>query len=292
MEIYQLKYFQIVGRLESIQAASRLLHVSPGALSKVVKNLEEELGVALFHRRQKSLFITDAGKDLLQRATELLELEKSIRQEVGSKTKDFVIPVSGSEYLLGTYSHLIATSFKKIIPDCQVEFKTEDEKSAIRSVVDSTSYLALLSQDRPLSGESFILEKIDFVTCVSKEHPLSGGQMHSVRDVLNYDFVSPNWNFLGETGEVSFDGWRDDIFSRKIAYRASSLSVLTQLVNRGLAVAYLPEPLAAQHGLTVLNISDCPYHCKQTISLFVQQHSKLSWLADSIKLLANLSYEA
>ena len=50
MELRVLKYFLVVAREENITKAASLLHVTQPTLSRQLMQLEEELGVKLFHR--------------------------------------------------------------------------------------------------------------------------------------------------------------------------------------------------------------------------------------------------
>ena len=50
MELRVLKYFLMVAREEIITKAARLLHITQPTLSRQLIQLEEELGVQLFHR--------------------------------------------------------------------------------------------------------------------------------------------------------------------------------------------------------------------------------------------------
>ncbi|WP_194842686.1 LysR substrate-binding domain-containing protein [Endozoicomonas sp. OPT23] len=59
-----LKAFEAAARLGSFKAAAEELHVTPTAISHQIKTLEEQLQTALFTRRIRSIYLTDAGKAL------------------------------------------------------------------------------------------------------------------------------------------------------------------------------------------------------------------------------------
>ena len=63
MEIRQLQYFLEVAKQKNMTKAAEVLHISQPALSKMVKNLEEELGMTLIIRSNKSSEVTDAGRN-------------------------------------------------------------------------------------------------------------------------------------------------------------------------------------------------------------------------------------
>lgn len=61
MELRVLQYFLIVAREENITRAAQLLHVTQPTLSRQIAQLEEELGVKLFHRSNHHIVLTDDG---------------------------------------------------------------------------------------------------------------------------------------------------------------------------------------------------------------------------------------
>lgn len=81
MELRVLNYFLMVAREENITKAAQLLHVTQPTLSRQLMQLEEELGVQLFHRGKYSVTLTEDGMLLRRRAQEITSLsEKTIAE--------------------------------------------------------------------------------------------------------------------------------------------------------------------------------------------------------------------
>lgn len=59
-----LRTFEAAARLENFSRAAQELHLTHGAVSRAVRLLENELGVDLFERRSRRVFLTDAGRVL------------------------------------------------------------------------------------------------------------------------------------------------------------------------------------------------------------------------------------
>lgn len=81
MELRVLKYFLMAAREENITKAANLLHITQPTLSRQLMQLEEELGVKLFHRGKYHIVLTDEGMLLRRRAQEMIELEEKTKRE-------------------------------------------------------------------------------------------------------------------------------------------------------------------------------------------------------------------
>ena len=82
MEIRVLRYFLTVVREESITKASEALHITQPTLSRQLSQLEEEIGVKLFHRGARKISLTNEGILLRRRAEEILQLVDMTEKEL------------------------------------------------------------------------------------------------------------------------------------------------------------------------------------------------------------------
>src|ERR1700751_938400 len=72
MELRHLRYFVAVGEEENLSRAAVKLHISQPALSKQVRDLEDEIGFSLLQRTAKSVRLTEAGRVFLDSARAVL----------------------------------------------------------------------------------------------------------------------------------------------------------------------------------------------------------------------------
>jgi LysR family transcriptional regulator, benzoate and cis,cis-muconate-responsive activator of ben and cat genes len=73
-ELRHLRYFVAVAEAENVlRAATQKLHVSQPAVSRQIRDLEDELAVLLFERTGKAINLTDAGRVFLREARAVLE---------------------------------------------------------------------------------------------------------------------------------------------------------------------------------------------------------------------------
>src|SRR5271156_4899751 len=76
-----LAAFIRVAEARSFTAAASVLGISPSAMSHAIRQLEAKLDVRLFHRTTRSVSLTEAGAELLERVSPLMgELQSAVHQ--------------------------------------------------------------------------------------------------------------------------------------------------------------------------------------------------------------------
>lgn len=81
-ELRLVRYFVAVAQERNITRAAERLHLAQPSLSAAMKQLEDQLGVALLDRSARGLALTPAGELLLERGRELLEHAEAVVAEV------------------------------------------------------------------------------------------------------------------------------------------------------------------------------------------------------------------
>lgn len=81
MELRILRYFLTVVREENITRVAALLHITQPTLSRQLIQLEEELGIKLFHRGRHNIVLTEEGMFLRRRAQEIIDLTEKTEKE-------------------------------------------------------------------------------------------------------------------------------------------------------------------------------------------------------------------
>jgi len=113
----------------SYTAAARSLSISPSAVSKSVKRLEQRLGVSLFTRTTRSLTLTPEGRDLHERALRLLQDAQEIEQaaimarSAPSGTLRIAAPLPIGIHLIGP----ALPAFRRRYPDVMVDLRLNDQ---------------------------------------------------------------------------------------------------------------------------------------------------------------------
>ena len=87
MELRHLRYFVAVAEELHFRRAAERLHVAQPAVSEQVRKLEQELGVRLFDRTQRSVSLTTAGLALLEEARHVLR-HAEVAQQAARNARD------------------------------------------------------------------------------------------------------------------------------------------------------------------------------------------------------------
>jgi LysR family nitrogen assimilation transcriptional regulator len=154
MEIRALRYFQTVAMCGSYSRGSELLHISQPAVSRMIRNLEDELGTALFRRHGHGVSLTTAGQLLLERGQGLLrQLEQTKAEIRGGKASpsgiiSFAIPPAAGCILVPTLAERFCTAFPNVAINIEGGFSGHIHEWLVRGQVD----LACVHDPMPQRG--------------------------------------------------------------------------------------------------------------------------------------------
>ncbi len=153
MEIRHLKLIREVAETQSLTKAKDSLFLSQSALSHQLKEIETELGTPLFHRVNKKLIITGAGKMVLESAERVLDdiemTELSIKKYVSGDTG--TIRLATQCYTCYHWLPSLLIDFRKEFPKVEVEVMLDNSCDVEDQVLDGKIDLAIICEvsDRP-----------------------------------------------------------------------------------------------------------------------------------------------
>ena len=118
MEIRVLKYFLMTAREENITKAAALLHLTQPTLSRQLIQLEEELGVTLFHRNRHRIVLTEDGMLLRRRAEEIVSLAEKTKDDFRHRQEHLAgtISIGSGELKSSRFLTRLITDFQKENP--------------------------------------------------------------------------------------------------------------------------------------------------------------------------------
>ncbi len=114
------RYFDVAARTESFVRAAELLHVTHGAVSRQVRLLEASLGVELFERRNRALFLTAAGRTLLGTTQSVFEQLEGTVSRLHQQARENVLVLSCEPTLAMKWLIPRLPDFQAAHPDIQL----------------------------------------------------------------------------------------------------------------------------------------------------------------------------
>lgn len=117
MELRNLKSFLVVAREENITRAANLLHITQPSLSRQIMQLEDELGVKLFHRSKHSIVLTEQGRLLKRRAQEIAALAAKAEKELSQSDE-----IVSGEISIGCGETQNMETLVRLMADFQAEY--------------------------------------------------------------------------------------------------------------------------------------------------------------------------
>ncbi len=110
MELRHLRYFAAVAAHGSFSRAAERLHLTQPALSRQVKDLEDELGVRLFERGKNAVTLTDAGATFYEDARDLLGRAEEAVRRLRGESRSEVLRVG---YAPSLTAHIMAYALER-----------------------------------------------------------------------------------------------------------------------------------------------------------------------------------
>lgn len=242
MDFLQLRYFQVVARLENITRAAEELHIAQPSLSKTIARLEESLGVPLFERHGRRIRLNQFGKSFLKRVERSFnELEEGQREltdlaglergsiTVGSTTSR-LLPKLFSEYL--THHPCVKFRLHQVLQ--QLEIQKLLINGDIDLCISSLPINQLEIHCEPLISEEVFL-------AVPSGHHLAGRRSIQLKEIA----AEPLIYYTSECGlrEIMDNFCLEANFVPNIAFECTTPEVMCGLVKAGFGSAFIPAYL-------------------------------------------------
>jgi LysR family transcriptional regulator, positive regulator for ilvC len=255
MEIRSLTVFLSVAETLNFSRSSELLHLSVSAVSRTIQRLEEELGLPLLERDNRSTRLTGAGAEFREYARNSVAQWQQLRRKLGSD-EDLAGEVSLYCSVTATYSILapILESFRGSHPAVEIKMHTGDQADGVGRILEG-------SDDVAVSGRpSQMPRRMEFLPLL--ESPLQfcvPAADCAVRDmVLAADLESgdPDWTGIpfivperGVTKEMLDDWFREQGIRPRIYAQVAGHEAIVAMVSLGLGVGIAPQLVIEASGM-------------------------------------------
>jgi LysR family transcriptional regulator, benzoate and cis,cis-muconate-responsive activator of ben and cat genes len=246
MELRHLRYFVAVAEEQNVTRAAARLHVSQPPLSRQIRDLEDELGIALFVHGAKTVRLTEAGRvflvearAVLKRAEEAVQTAKAVASGKSGEVHVGYAPSLTVELLPNTLR-----IFQEANPGVRVQLHDLSTQEMLRGLRDGKLHVALLIElsAKVLAGLVFE-ELLRYPVCVAVHpaHPLARLRKVGLAQTVNERLITFT---LADYPE--YHAWLADLFAPLkrppiIAEEHDSATSLIASVEAGRGVALVHQ---------------------------------------------------
>jgi len=196
MDTKALRYFWRVYEERSINKAAKQLFITPQGLSRIIQNLEDELGTALFERSSKGMVPTTCGTYLYQKCPEFLNKYDEILIDIQHLSAQQIKLTFG--FACGVLNVLPLEKIHKLkeLCSCQLQWDEGSNDDVIRRVLEGSCDIgfAIGAINNPaLWVKELYCKNIDVI--VYEGHPFFTRETLSVQELRNESFITLNEKF-------------------------------------------------------------------------------------------------
>ncbi len=284
MEIQQLQYFKTVAEMQHMTRAAEQLSISQPALSKSIANIEQELGIPLFDRQGRSIFLNRYGQLFLDSVHIILDEYEKVRQQF-----DELIRPGHGEVAFG----FIHTLGMEIVPKLMAKVPEKYPHMEF-SLTQATSLNLLkrleeggidlcLSQEldsKIIDVEWLELWSEELYVIVPNDHPLAHRKEIELREIKDEPFISiKRGNALRQFVDQRF---KEAGLVPNTTFAGEEMHTIAGFVSSGLGVSIIPH-IKGLESFEVTKISVTPT-CLRKIGVASARNRYLSPAANEFKV--------
>ena len=260
--LHQLRVFETVARNGSFTRAAEELFITQPTVSSQVKQLTKAIGLPLFEQIGKSLYLTDAGKELLSACQDIFErlgnFEMKIADLKGTKQGQLNLAViTTAKYFVPR----LLGSFCQQYPGIDVALKVTNHQEIQQRMLENKDDLYIVSnphRDIDLKSQPFLNNPL--VVVARKDHPLASKRNLDLQELNGQSFIMREQG--SGTREAILELFAQYDISVKVKLELGSNEAIKQAIYGGLGISILSEHCLISEGmsgeLTVLNFQHFP----------------------------------
>ncbi|KKK36392.1 hypothetical protein WQ57_19625 [Mesobacillus campisalis] len=239
MQIEQLEYMVTIAEHHSFSKAGKALHISQSAISQSITKLENELGVIIFERSHAGVKPTEAGKKLIELASEAIDKIREInvqaeKYKIFHKNQLNIGLVTGLHlpFLPKVLSHL-----RQEFPNYEIIFIEKPSKELVRGIERQEVDIAIIAiYEETIKNPNISFKKWykgQMFVLVPRDSHLANHEYVTPKDLIEYTFVM----FKGEFMEWFFSNFSEKYGPFKLLYQSKNSESISEAVRNGLAIA-------------------------------------------------------
>ena len=243
-----LATFVQVAKYESVTKAASRLYLTQQAVSHQIKKLEEELGIVLFKRANRKIYLTPEGRELLVTADKHLSAleEEMIKVKRDSGSLFGTLSIACTMELATLLLVPVIDAFKKAHPHVNIEIELQDDATTVNGVVNGKTDVGIVvfsSDNRLLEVYPFRSEA--FVTVASRQFIAEHDEITDFKQVVDLDIIDYQMDC---PSMKTWLGKNDKKLVKRLEVKSASIAanddrLVKDFVMAGLGIANLPRVL-------------------------------------------------
>lgn len=294
MDLRHLRYFVAVAEELHFTRAADRLGIKQPPLSLQIRQLEQELGTALFRRLTRGVQLTEAGALLLEEARRILDqverTKTSVQNRARGETGRIRVGFAGATYFHPRIPGLIQ-AYRKLYPDVLLVPEQSNTPQLIASLDDDAMDVAFVRPPLGDTDDIVLMPLVDEAMRIvlPSHHPRAGDHSLSLADLAREMFIL----FPRVIGPGLYDNIIASCqragFSPKLGQEAPQITSIVHLVAAGFGVSIVPQSLEQirAEGIVYLPIEGEAPHAR--ISLAVLKDNRSATVRNFVAVARRLS---
>ncbi len=250
MDFKQLKTFLKIVDTNSFTGAAAALGYAQSTVTTQIKNLEEELHAPLFERIGKTIALTPEGKLLVPYARQVVQIERSIFNDLSPSVHlSGHLVIGAAESLCNLLVPRIIRQFKQNYPDVNIEIRFGNSGIFPELLKRGEIDLAF-SIGKKIEGSdfiSYIQRKERMCLLVNPQHPLAGSPQVILKDITKYPLLLTSRSCTYRSALTRMATELE--LQINIALETGNVQALKQFATSGIGITFLPY-IAAEDSLS------------------------------------------
>ncbi|MBB3178253.1 LysR family transcriptional regulator [Variovorax sp. Sphag1AA] len=238
----QMRAFSVVARTASFTIAARQLNLTQSAVSMLVQQLEDTMGLKLFDRTRNAITLTEAGRQLLPLARRMLDDLRQIEEGASDlrTLRSGMLRVVAPQLMACTWVAGVLGRFEQAHPTVGLRLVDATADDIVGTVRRGDAELGI-GPERPTGDDvtrSFLMNVPMRLVCAAS-HPLAERQTVSWHELRDERWVVYSGDFSRYVEQRLHE--HDTSLSMQTATEVSYLTTALALVGTGMGVATVPD---------------------------------------------------
>ena len=200
LTIQQCRYILEIVKQGSFNEAAKSMFVAQTSISGAVKSVEDELGIKLFERSNKGVFLTDDGAEFVRYAKQLVSHADFITERYSEPDEPDKISISSQHYdfVAEVFGNFLSENGSEKFDFCIREVETLNVIDDVEKSFSDVGIIAIKDTDmsvmeRLLDGKRLIfhsLFKTPFHVYIGKNHPLASKSKIAFSELKGFPYIT------------------------------------------------------------------------------------------------------